>query len=117
MGKFFLRVAFILLLALPAVAVGQNGMIRSLNFSLSSGNNFNNDELDEVLTLAAPEFGFSAEDFIRMYYTCGCITVQNIGPGVYLVTYGGIGIQIVIDGSRMSEEGDGPVATFGSRKR
>jgi hypothetical protein len=117
MRKFFLRVAFFMLLALPAVALGQNGMIRNLNSSLSYGSNFSNDELHEVLTLAAPEFGFSAEDFIRMYYTCGCITVQNIGPGVYLVTYGGIGIQIVIDGSRLSEEGDGPLGTFGPRKR
>jgi hypothetical protein len=117
MRKFFLRVAFILLLALPAVASGQNSMIRNLGFNLSTGNSFSNDVLLEVLTLAAPEFGFSAEDFIRMYYNCGCITVQNIGPGVYLVTYGGIGIQIVIDGSRMTEEGDGPVNTVGPRKR
>lgn len=74
--------------------------------------------VDEILTLAAPQFGFEVEDFIRMYHNCGCITVSQVGLGTYLVTYGGIGILIVIDGSRLEQGGgstdDGPPA---NRKR
>lgn len=93
----------------------------SITRSLTSGtfqplNTIPHDVLMEILTLAAPHFGFAAEDFIRMYESCGCISVTQIGPGVYLVIYGGIGIQIVIDGCRIEDGMPGTLET-GNKKR
>ena len=63
--------------------------------------------LHEVLTQAAPHFNFSPSQFIGMYYTCGCISVVQVGPTTYRVTYGGIGIQIVIDATRKTKDAVG----------
>jgi hypothetical protein len=117
MRKLASLVSLIVLLALPCFSWGQFGINRNTSVQLQSSGNFTNDVLLEVLTLAAPEFGFAPQDFIRMYYMCNCITVEEISPGVYLVSYGGIGIQIVIDGCRLGSE-PGPVPTVThSRKR
>lgn len=56
--------------------------------------------LHEVLTQAAPQFGVSVDRFIRLYYSCGCISVVQVGTLTYRVTYGGVGIQILIDATR-----------------
>jgi hypothetical protein len=58
------------------------------------------DILHEVLAAAAPSFNISVPNFIRMYYSCNCILVEQLGPNTYRVTYGGIGIMIVIDATR-----------------
>jgi hypothetical protein len=119
MKKIVALLSLMLLLALPSLVVGQNSLSKAhvigqpnqpnqQSFGLTS------DVETEILTLAAPQFGFDVEDFIRMYYTCGCITITEIGPGTYFVEYGGIGIQIVIDGCRLnSSTGNAQ----GSRKR
>lgn len=51
----------------------------------------------QILTLAAPHYGYSPDQFIRLYYHCSCITITELGPNLYRVVYGGIGIEILID--------------------
>jgi hypothetical protein len=58
------------------------------------------DVLHEVLAAAAPSYNMTVANFIRLYYSCGCIIVEQLGPQTYRVTYGGIGILIVIDATR-----------------
>jgi hypothetical protein len=116
MKKFLVFLSLALLLSLPSLVVGQNlgskAAILGLPGQTSVG--IPNEVINEILTLAAPQFGFPAAEFMLMYDTCGCITITEIGPGTYLVVYGGIGIQIVIDGCRINT----PLTTnsFGSRK-
>ena len=50
-----------------------------------------------VLAIAAPHFNHLPPGFIGMYYSCNCIRLDDLGSGTYRVTYGGVGIQIVID--------------------
>jgi|GEM_PF-7041196 hypothetical protein len=50
-----------------------------------------------VLALAAPHFNHLPPGFVAMYYSCDCIRLDDLGSGTYRVTYGGVGIQIVID--------------------
>ncbi|MEY3443542.1 MAG: hypothetical protein RLZZ519_1823 [Bacteroidota bacterium] len=116
MKKVFLFLSFALLLALPSLVVGQNtgNKVVILGLPGQQTAELSNDVINQVLTLAAPQFGFSFADFLRMYHTCGCITITEVGPGTYLVVYGGIGIQIVIDGCRQTTGNSG--ASNGSRK-
>ena len=51
----------------------------------------------QILTQAAPHYGYSPDQFIRLYYHCSCITITELGPNLYRVVYGGIGIEILID--------------------
>lgn len=59
--------------------------------------------LNIVLTQAAPLFGFTPDQFIRMYNRCNCITVESIGENTYRVEYGGLGIEILVDVSSIIE--------------
>lgn len=59
--------------------------------------------LHAILTQAAPQFGFLPDQFIRLYEDCSCITVLQIGPNVYRVEYGGLGIEILVDVSATIE--------------
>jgi hypothetical protein len=106
MRKSFFIAVLGLLLALPALGFGQltisgGGGGGSTSFS-SQYSTLNNALLDQILTLAAPTFGFTGPSFINLYLTCGCVTVEQTGPSTYFVTYGGLGIQIIIEGSRSS---------------
>lgn len=116
MKKLFLFLSFALLLVLPSLVVGQNvgNKVVVVGQPGQQTIGLTNDVINEVLTLAAPQFGFSFADFLRMYHTCGCITITEVGPGTYLVVYGGIGIQIVIDGCRQTTGNGG--ASPGGRK-
>jgi hypothetical protein len=58
------------------------------------------DVLHEVLAAAAPSYNMQATQFIRLYYTCSCIIVEQLSPNTFRVTYGGLGIMIVIDATR-----------------
>jgi hypothetical protein len=63
--------------------------------------------LNQVLSLAAPSFGYLPGAFIQLYNTCGCITVEQLTGSSYFVTYGGLGIQIIIDGNRSGPQSGG----------
>ncbi len=65
-----------------------------------SGNPISPAVIQVILTQSAPYFGIAPADFINLYENCGCITIEQIGPNTYYVTYGGLGITIIIDGSR-----------------
>lgn len=62
-----------------------------------------------VLSEAGPQFGEAPANFISMFYSCGCITVEALDPTTFRVVYGGVGIQIVIDATRIYR--DEPSAT------
>ncbi len=109
MNKRFSIILLAALLAIPFIGFGQENsslMGRSISVSESSSKSgvslgaFSSQQLNQVLTLAAPYYGMPADLFIREYNSCGCITVTQIGPSTYYVVYGGIGIQIVIDDGR-----------------
>lgn len=104
--------AFFILLGLPSLIWSQNFLVNKAIVSgpIQQTAPLNGTLIDEILTLAAPQFAYEVDDFIRMYHNCGCITVSQVGPSTYLVTHGGIGILIVIDGSRIEHGGgsDGP---------
>jgi hypothetical protein len=118
MKKIVALLSITMLLALPGLVVGQINASKSVLIGAplqqQQGAGISADVLVEILTLAAPHFGFTPDDFIRMYHSCECITITEIGPGEYLVVYGGIGIQIVIDGSR---QGGASSSHTNSRKR
>lgn len=124
MKKLLYIAALFLLVSLPLMGHSQgvvsNTFRGALSNSTGNGGGTNSvltpiptNVLIEVLTQAAPSFGFRADDFISLYYTCYCITVEQIGPNTYLVVYGGLGIQIIIDGSRL---GGGQGQLTGSRR-
>lgn len=104
MKRFFAILSLLLLCLTPLVSNAQpNGVGGRI---VTVGSNQSSSVIPgvivtQVLTLAAPSFGFAPLEMIRMYYSCNCITITQIGPGVYFVEYGGIGIQIVIDGCRV----------------
>lgn len=111
MKKVFSISVLCILLALPFVGVGQTIVHNSGGTSSGGGTFYTsgaipNYVLNQVLTIAAPYFGFPAGDFIAMYQNCGCISVEQVGPSTYFVTYGGLGIQIIIDGGRSSGPGN-----------
>ena len=110
--------ALFILLGLPSLIWGQNTFINKAVVSgpIQQTAPLTGALIDEILTLAAPQYGYEIEDFIRMYHNCGCITVSQVGPSTYLVTYGGIGILIVIDGSRV-DHGNGNGGPPVNRKR
>jgi hypothetical protein len=121
MKRFWLISTFALLLGVPVLGhsqllsnVGSKSLLQ-LSGSPASTDGIPRDVLILVLTEAAPYYGYLPSDFIDMYYTCGCITVEQLSPDTYLVIYGGLGIQIIIDGSRLS--GSGITPKNGSRGR
>ena len=97
--RFVLCAAFMVSLAgvVNAQASGRKGGSGS---DLNPNSNIPGYVLHEVLTLAAPHFGMPPAQFIRLFYTCNCISVVQMSPTTYRVVYGGIGIQIVIDATR-----------------
>ena len=105
MKKFLLISLLSLLLALPSLGVAQSSfghppVSLSMGSAFASGNAISPAVVQVILTQAAPYFGFAPIDFVHEYETCGCITIEQVGPNAYYVTYGGLGITIIIDGSR-----------------
>ena len=101
------------LLSLPFIGFGQENSAlggRSNSFGESNSKSgvslvaYSAEVLNQVLTLAAPYYGMQVDLFIREYNSCSCIAVTQIGPSTYLVVYGGIGIQIVIDDGRYGRD-------------
>ena len=106
MKRLYAVVAFALILAVPML--GSNSLIASDGGGGSRhgqgqstvGGGTNNDIpsaiLNYVLEMAAPQFGVTAKFLKRKYYG-GFVTVVQVGPSTYAVTYGGITIQILIE--------------------
>lgn len=113
MKKRFSIVLLATLLSIPFFGFGQESIVLG-GRSSSSGETISKSSicfessssqiLNQVLTLAAPYYGMPADQFIRLYNTCGCITVTQLGSSTYYVVYGGIGIQIVIDDGRYGRD-------------
>ena len=114
MKKFIFTSLLCFLLSLPALGFGQlniapvNGGQGGGGITFSGANSISQSMLNQILTIAAPQFGMIPADFVTLYQTCGCVTVEQIGPNTYFVSYGGLGIQIIIDGSRFSR----PMPTY-----
>jgi hypothetical protein len=104
MKKACLAIVLTTLFSLPLMGFGQAEVGVStrgpVSGSLENNSGIPTLILQYVLTQAAPQFGLTPTQLIRAYYSCNCVTVEQIGPSTYLVTYGGLGIQIVIDVSR-----------------
>lgn len=104
MKKGFIQVSICLLLLLGAsnwvqAQVGDRKPSGGISIG-TTNTSIPTDLLHEVLAAAAPQFNVSVPQFIRLYYTCGCIVVEQLSPNTFRVTYGGIGIMIVIDATR-----------------
>lgn len=120
MRKLGFITALFLLLSLPLAGMSQFGGGASGNNYTFGGGGQNSpipvNTLNQVLSLAAPSFGYQPAAFIAMYNTCGCITVEQISPNTYLVVYGGLGIQIIIEGNRSGAQSGGSLPTSGPKR-
>lgn len=107
MKKILTALAFCLLMAIPFMGSAQSFNMSKKgvkSYSLDIGGDIPVATLHAVLTEAAPHFGMTPQQMIYLFYTCDCVTVVQTGPNTYLVTYGGLGIEIAIDSMIMDRK-------------
>ncbi len=103
MKKVLGMVSLLALFAIPVIGHAQVGQTRNITFGgFSPTTNIPTNVVEQVLTMAAPFFEMTPAELINLHNQTTLVTVTQVGPNVYFVSYGGIGIQIVVDGARLA---------------